>query len=73
MANDDSNANPDLGTLMGRLYDVVALMECASASLDDCKNDSAIRVIEHSKAVAMDVINCLDKINMGKQKSLVVA
>jgi hypothetical protein len=62
----DQNSTPSLSDCMDQLYDAVALMDCASASLDDCNNDSAIRVLYLSKGIAIDVINGLVRMQLSR-------
>lgn len=58
--------NNDLGSLMNRLYDVIALIECAADNLDDDKNGNAIRTIRHAQKVAQKVINSMDRIQFAE-------
>lgn len=73
MAEIDSSATPSLGELMNRLYDVQALMQCASTSLDEDGDGNAIRVIRHAEEVTQEVINQLDLIALRGKAVLKVA
>ncbi|MBS1139233.1 MAG: hypothetical protein H6R13_686 [Proteobacteria bacterium] len=73
MAEIDSNATPSLGELVNRLYDVQALMQCASASLDEDGDGNAIRVLRHAEAVTQEEINHLDSIDLRGRVVLQVA
>ena len=64
MAEIDFNATPSVGTLINRLYDVQALVQCVTNSLDEMEDDRTIRVLRHADAITQEVINNLDLISL---------